>query len=301
LKYVVESAVADLKNVGGGTVNFAAGDFDQGADHFQLNNCRNVTFVGAGMGLTVVRNLTTVAADCEPFSFAGVFGVTIRDMTVSAGGPSRTTSDAIDCDYGNNVLIENVRITASRGRGIIFDGKNTGWDSLNNVVRNCVISGTYSSGIELLASSHDTIEGCTITNVGRYGIQVNKASTSTDQPNKKSNDNIVRNNVIDQAGLDGINVNSGDRNTITGNTVTNSSDDATARDGIRVMSSDSQTADDNVVAYNVCTDNQTVKTQRYGLNIASALCIRTVVGPRNDFTGNRVAAINDLWTGTVYR
>ena len=110
---------------------------------------------------------------------------------------------------------------------------------------------------------------------------------------------MIRNNIIDQAGLDGINVNSGDRNQITGNTVTNSSDNTTSRDGIRIGVSDSQTSDDNVVQYNVATDNQTTKTQRYGLNIASSLCNRTVVGPGNDFTGNLVKAINDLFAPRV--
>jgi parallel beta-helix repeat protein len=175
-----------------------------------------------------------------------------------------------------------------------------GQASQSNVVRDCVITGTYSSGVELLASSRDTIEGCTITNVGRYGIQVNKSSAIAGQPNKKSCDNVIRNNVIDQAGLDGINVNSGDRNRITGNSATNRSDDTTGRDGIRIMVSDSKTSDDNVVANTVSTDNQAVKTQRCGLCIASSLCNRTVVGPGNDFAGNRVNAIPDLGTYTIY-
>ena len=300
LKFVVESAVSDLAATGGGQVNFASGDFDLGANHFEFYGLRDIAFVGAGMGLTTIRNYTAEAGDTEPFDIVGAFGVTVRDMTVSAGGAPRTTSDALDFDNGNNSLVERVEVIASRGRGIIFDGKGAGWTSLNNVVRNCVISGVPSSGIELLASSQNTIEGNTITNVGRYGIHPNKSSTSADQPNKKSSDNVIRNNIIDQAGLDGIYVNSGDRNQITWNVVTNSSDDATSRDGIRIGVADSQTANDNVVANNVSTDNQTVKTQRYGLNIASSLCNRTVVGLGNDFTGNLVRAINNLGTGTIY-
>jgi parallel beta-helix repeat protein len=125
-----------------------------------------------------------------------------------------------------------------------------------------------------------------------------KSSTSATQANKKSNDNVVRNNVIDKAGRDGINVTSGDRNRIEGNRVTNSGN-AAASDGIRITSADSIRCDDNIVQGNVATDTQTTKTQRYGLNIASSLCARTFVGS-NDFSGNRVKGINDVGTGTQY-
>jgi len=204
-------------------------------------------------------------------------------------------------DRGNDVVVERVKITASRGRGIVFDGKNDSWTSLRNTVRDCVINGTSGDGIELLASSNNTIQGCTITNTGGHGIQVNKSSTTADQANKKSNDNVVTGNTIDQAGQDGVNVISSDRNQITGNAITNSADDTSGRDGIRITSSDSITCNDNTVANNTATDNQTPKTQKYGLNIASSLCNRTVVGPSNNFAGNLTAPIHDIGTGTIYQ
>jgi parallel beta-helix repeat protein len=300
LKFAVESAVADLKASGGGTVNFAADTFDFGASHFDFDDVADIEFAGSGMDATIIQNHMTTAADTEPFDFSGADRVTVRDMTISAGGPARSTSDALDFDRGNDVLVENVKITASRGRGIVFDGKNENWTSLRNWVRNCVIDGVPSDGIELLASSQNTIEGCTITNVGGHGIQATKSSTTADQPNKKSSDNLITGNVIDESGQDGVNLNSGDRNEITGNTITNSANVTSSRDGIRISSSDSITCDDNVVAHNTATDTQTVKTQRYGLNISSSLCNRTVVGPGNDFSGNKVAPINDAGTGTIY-
>lgn len=299
LASVVESAVADLELGGGGTIDFAAGDFDLGADHLKFYDARNIVFQGAGMDATVLRNHTDSASDTEPFDFTGAFNVTVRDMTVSAGGALRSTSDALDFDDGNYVLVERVKVTSSRARGIIFDGKNSGWDSVSNVVRDCVITGLPSSGIELLASSHNRVEGCTITGVGRYGIQVNKSSTSADQPNKKSCYNEITGNTITQAGLDGIMVNSGDRNLIEGNTVADSSDDTSGRDGIRIGVADSQTAEDNVVRGNTCSDDQTVKTQRYGISVVNALCLRTVVGPGNVLIGNRLGAIYNVGTGTV--
>ena len=137
--------------VGGGTVQFLAGDFDLGSDWFEFYDVYDVAFVGAGMGQTTLRNNTSAATDTEPFDFRGAFGVTVRDMTVDAGGAFRSTSDALDFDNGNDVLVQNVRVTGSRGRGIVFDGKNDSWDSARNHVVGCVIDGVPSDGIELLA------------------------------------------------------------------------------------------------------------------------------------------------------
>jgi uncharacterized repeat protein (TIGR01451 family) len=196
-----------------------------------------------------------------------------------------------------------VKVTASRGRGIVFDGKDIIGGSLRtaerNVVRDCVISDIPSDGIELLASSRNHIEGCTITNVGGHGIQITKSSTTADQPNKKSDDNVLVGNSIDNSGQDGINLNSGDRNEIRGNTILNSSDDVSGRDGIRLSSADAINCDDNIVSGNTSGDNQGTHTQRYGLNISSSLCNRTVVW-QNTFFGNLNGDINDLGTDTRY-
>lgn len=299
LKFVVESAVADLRVWGGGTIAFGAGVFDLGSDFFDLDGISNVEFAGQGIDLTFIQNVSSLAKDTEPFNFGGADHIVIRDMTISAGGPARSTSDAIDFDRGNHSLVERVKIVASRARGIVFDGKGSGWTADDNVVRDCVISNVPGDGIELLAANRNEIRGCTITDTGIHGIQINKASLSAATPNKKSNDNLIVGNTIDQAGEDGINVISGDRNQIVDNVVTNSSDNVSGRDGIRITSFDSVTCDDNVVDGNVSTDNQAVKTQRYGLHIASSLCNRTVVGT-NDLSGNLTAPLRDVGTGTIY-
>lgn len=300
LKSVVERAVDDLKLYGGGRVEFVAGDFDLGNSWFEFYDVRNVEFAGAGMGLTTLRNVSSEATDTEPFDFSGAYGVTVRDMTVQAGGPFRSTSDALDFDQGNDVLVENVAVTQSRGRGIVFDGKNASWESARNRVLNCRITGVPSDGIELLASTDNVVSGCVITDVGGHGVQLAKSSTSADQPNKLPSRNTVTGNTIDQSGQDGINVNGGNDNLFTNNVVTNSSDNTSGRDGIRIGSGDGAPCNDNQVRGNVATDNQATKTQRYGLNIASVLCNRTVVGADNDFSGNLVAAHRDAGTGTVF-
>jgi parallel beta-helix repeat protein len=299
LKSVVQNAAADLEGFGGGTVRFTAGTFDLGSDFFKFDELHDVTFDGAGMNATVIQNNNGTAADTEPFNFTGAFNVTVSDLTVAAQGTPRSTSDAMDFDKGNDVVIQNVKITASRGRGIVFDGKNSNWTALRNEVHDCVIDGVPGDGIEFLASSDNLVEGCTITNVGGHGIQLTKSSTSADQPNKKSSNNTLSGNLIDGAGQDGVNVNSSDDNQVTGNTIHNSSRVTAGRDGIRVSASDSITCDDNTVSNNVATDEQAPVTQRYGLNIGSSLCNRTVVGPGNDFAPNLTGDVRNLGTGTI--
>ena len=260
LKVVGERAVADLMTAGGGTVGFAAGEYDFGQDFFKFEVVRNIAFVGAGKDATVIRNFTNAAADTEPFNFTTADNITVKDLTVQAGGSNRFTSDALDFDNGNNVTVENVKVTASRGRAIVFDGKNEIWSAEHNTVRNCEIGGAVpSDGIELLASGNNLIEGCRITNVGGHGIQFAKAAATADQPNKKSSANVVRNNTIDNAGQDGINLNGGDANRIEGNTITNSGDDASGRDGVRVGTGDGASCNDTVLETNTVTDNQATR------------------------------------------
>src|ERR671918_338955 len=257
LKTVVESALNnDLKPAGGGTITFQAGVFDLGTTYFRFENFSDVTIEGQGIDATIIQNSSNASDDTEPFNTNGATRVTIRDLTVVAGGTPRTTSDAIDMDRGNNSLIERVKITASRGKGIIFDGKDAGWTSQGNTVRSCEISGTNNDGIQFLAASNNRVEGCFIHDTVRDGIEATKSQTIHAQPNKKSTDNVIIGNVIDNAGENGIRIHSSDRNLVTGNTVTNSSDDVASRDGIQITSGDSITCDDNRVEGNTATDNQ---------------------------------------------
>jgi parallel beta-helix repeat protein len=303
LKQVMESVGADLRNGGGGTMTFATGVFDFGTEYFKGENLSNITFQGQGIDVTVIQNNSSASADTEPFNMSSTNRVTVRDMTVIAGGSLRSSSDALDFDGGNDVVVERVKVSRSRGRGIVFDGKDViggvPRSAERNLVKDCVITGVQSDGIELLASSDNRIEGCTITNVGGHGLQITKSSTGADQPSKKSNDNVLTANSIDNSGQDGINLNSGDRNEIVGNTVLNSANVTSGRDGIRLSSADSVNCDDNVVSNNTSGDNQATHTQRWGLNIASSRCNRTTVW-QNTFFGNLSGPINDLGTNTRY-
>jgi parallel beta-helix repeat protein len=302
LKSVGERAVAELmKTPAGGTVRFTAATFDFGTEYFKFSkDIRNIDFVGAGIDQTIITNNTDAAADTEPFNFTGTDNVKIRNMTVKAGGVPRTTSDALDFDKGNNSLVENVKIPQARGRGIVFDGKDAGWTSENNTVRNCVITGVSGSGIEFLASSKNTVTGCTITSPGKTGVDIRLSSPTAPQPNKPSNNNTISGNTIDQAGEHGIYINTGNGNKITGNRVTNSSDKSSSRDGIRISTTVSGlNCDDNIVTGNTSIDNQPIKTQTWGLHITHAACNRTVIGAGQTFAPNRLGDIRDMGAGTI--
>lgn len=298
LKYVVEQAVLDLNGASGGTVVFPSGTWDLGSSQWEFYSIHDITFAGAGRDATVIRNTMSATMDTEPFDVTVADRVTIRDLTVYAGGPARSTSDAIDMDAGNDVVIERVAVTGSRGRGIVFDGKGAGWTADRNVVRDCLVTGVPGDGIELLASSGNLITGCTVRDVGGHGIQLAKASAGADQPHKTSDRNELRSNRIDQAGHDGINFNGGNVNVVIGNTVTNSSDDVTGRSGIRVGTSDGIACDDNRIEQNVATDDQATKTQAYGVVVSDAACHRTVIRD-NDLRGNRLGDLQDRGTDTV--
>jgi parallel beta-helix repeat protein len=298
LKSVGEAAVRTLNATGGGTVRFTAGTFNFGPDYFKFGDTlRNITFAGAGRTATLIKNKTNKAADTEPFNFHGTQRVTIRDLTVSAGGSRRTTSDAIDFDKGNHSRVINVGIIASRARGIVFDGKDHNYTADHNEVRNCVIRGIQTDGVDFLASNHNKVTGCRISNVGGSGIGAMHASGTAAQKHKKSSHNIIRGNLIDQAGRDGILINGGDDNRIEENWVINSSDDFDRRDGIRILALNGVTAIGNVVKDNVVADNRPEPAQRFGLNISSPQCRRTVV-KGNSFEGNLAGPMQDLGTAS---
>jgi parallel beta-helix repeat protein len=288
VKTVVENAMNDMDNAGGGTIQFEAGIFDLGTDYFYIRSVANITFAGRGMDVTFIRNNTSASADTEPFNTGQTHHLIIRDMTVSAGGARRTTSDALDFDGGNYNIVERVKVTASRGRAIVFDGKGSGGEEANNnIIRDCIVTGVQHHGIQLLAADNNRIENCTVINAQGHGIQVTKSSNQASTPNEKSNDNIVIGNTISDSLQDGINVNSSDRNRILNNNITLS-----GNNGIKLTSSDNIQCNDNVVDGNTSANNT-----QWGLYISSSLCNRTNVGT-NTFSGNGSGAFRDSGTNT---
>jgi parallel beta-helix repeat protein len=295
LKVVVEGAVADLDELPSGDVFFGADVFDLGSDRFSLHDVNHIEFAGAGMDATTIQNSSDDPKDSEPFDMHDTNHIIIRDLTVRAGGSLESSSDAIDFDGGNDVIVERVKIAQSRGRGIVFDGKDAPGGrprtADRNIIRNCVITGIPRHGIELLAASSNRVEGCTITDVGGHGIHINKAAESAGQPHKDSDMNTLVGNVIERVAFDGIGILAGDSNVIDGNIARNNS-----RDGIRIDSDSMNVFDcnDNIVRNNRSTDNNW-----YGLNIDSPACQRTKVEPNNVFSGNRRGNVRDVGMNTI--
>jgi parallel beta-helix repeat protein len=289
LKNVGEAAIYDMNGAGGGRIQFEAGDFDLGTGDFHLRDIANIEFAGRGIDVTIIRNNSNASADTEPFNMGRSDYIIVRDLTVHAAGAFRSTSDALDFDDGDHNVVERVKVSSSRARGIIFDGKGSGGHADHNIVRDCIItSGVPSDGIELLASSNNRIEGCTITGVGGHGIQITKASSSAAQANKKSSDNVITGNTIQGAALDGVNVNSGDRNEIRSNGVS-----LNGRDGTRIDSANSISCDQNQVK-----TNSYIQNNSWGLNINDPICTGTVV-QGNVYSGNGSGAFRNLGTGTI--
>ena len=172
-------------------MRFQAGIFDFGTGRFNLDFIANIVFEGQGIDVTAICKTTPCCDGHGAVRLPCRDNVTIRNMTVNAGGAFRSTSDAIDFDAGNNSLVERVKVTSSRGRGIIFDGKEPGTEANNNIIRDCIVTGLPSDGIELLAADNNLVEGCAVSNSGGHGIQITKSSNVAATPNEKSNDNIV--------------------------------------------------------------------------------------------------------------
>ncbi len=289
-------------NPGGGyAVIFGIGTFDMGTENWVLNTHSDVLIAGAGIEATLIQNSTGAASDSEPFSFTSCDKITIRDMTVSAGGAARNTSDAIDFDAGDDCLVERVRVIASRGDGIVFDGKD-GTIARRNTVRDCEVTGANLSGIMLLASDDNLITGNRIHTNGESGIKVNRDTT----PAQASSRNVISNNHIYSNVEAGIEILECDSNVITGNVIRDNGTGAgTYDDGIVVddFNTGGIGADNNIIIGNQIYDTQGTPTQDRAININDALVTGTIV--TGNVIGPHVQAdegrINDLAADTIIR
>jgi hypothetical protein len=271
-------------------------------DHGVFTDMNHLSFTGAGIDVTFITNTSNAAEDTEPLSFTSCDFVYMRDFTVSAGGTARSTSDALDFDDGCDCLIERVKVTASRGRGIVFDGKDTASSAVRNTVRDCVVDGSGGTvlldGIELLAAEDCVIDNVIILNVTGHGIQEAKASPSAAQANKSCAGNIITNCLIRNSGQDGINLQSSLFTQIVACRVYNSSQGAGSHDGLRIATADNIPTLGVRVVGGVFADTQGSPTQRYGVNVAPGVSTEAsdikVVFPA--YYGNATAATNNSST-----
>ena len=264
-------------------VMFGVGTFDMGTSNWTLNGDNNILIAGMGIDITIVQNSSTAAADTEPFSITNCDRIVIRDMTVSAGGTARSTSDCIDLDDSDESLIERVKITASRGAGIIIDGKDAGAQALHNVIRDCIITGCDLSGIELLAADRTVVSGCTIHANGEAGIKLNRKTSATVQScqNTTISDCMIHTN--DEAGIEILEC---DKTVISGCHIWDNGQTAGTDDGILIddFATAGLTTSDTTIIGNHFFNSGGV-TQEYGVNINDAAITGTVI-QGNTFDGN---------------
>lgn len=295
----VLNAIETAHSSGNFMILFGVGTFDMSTENWTLNTVNDVTIAGAGIDITIIQNSSTAAADTEPFSFTNCDRITIRDLTVSAGGTARSTSDALDFDDGDECLVERVKITASRGDGIVFDGKDTGAQAINNIIRSCIITGADLCGIQLLAADRTLVEGNTIHANGECGIKLNRKTSVTVQ---SCQDTTIKNNRIYSNDESGIEVLEGDRSIIEGNIIFNNGQGAGTDDGVLIddFATAGLTTDGNIVRNNQIYDDQGTPTQDYGVNVLDAAVTRTIV-EGNIFDGHVTGAVNDVAVDTKIR
>jgi hypothetical protein len=248
----------------GGTLNLSSGTFDFGQGDVKIQHRYNVWILGQGIDITFVRNAPTADEDLEPFNYSDADGAVVRDMTIHADGSPRLTSDALDFDNSDNVTVERVKITKSRGRGIVFDGKDQpgqpGWQSVGHLVRDCEITGCARSGIEFLCAENSQIINCIAYGNGESGVNI----ASQSDTERKARHNTVSGGHFYANAKYGVAVWGCDFNTITGVTCTDN-----LLDGIRVATKPNtdKMAVGNQIINCVSTNTQKEMPQAWGINL----------------------------------
>jgi hypothetical protein len=287
----------------GGTLVLSSGTFDFGQGDVKIQHRHNIWILGQGIDVTFVRNAPTLDEDLEPFNYTDADGAVVRDMTIHADGSPRLTSDALDFDNSDNVTVERVKITKSRGRGIVFDGKDQpgqpGWQSLGHLVRDCEITGCARSGIELLCADHSQIVNCVAYGNGESGMNI---ASQSDTGRKATHNTISGGHYYGNAKY-GVAVWGCDYNTITGVTCTDNQ-----YDGIRVATKpdSDKMAVGNQIINCVSTNTQDERVQGWGVNLHGSTDehVSDTVILDCDLRGNRLGpykldAIKTVFNGNI--
>jgi hypothetical protein len=130
-----------------GNTTFSFLDDVTGQLNATFTDLDDLTFSGEGMFTTIVRSYSTNSSgsDTEPLSFTRCCRVNIRDLQLRSEGTARQTSDALDFDNGNECVVERVYVSAARGNGIHFDGKDYAYAVSGAAYANSVATVTCAS------------------------------------------------------------------------------------------------------------------------------------------------------------
>jgi parallel beta-helix repeat protein len=192
-------------------------------------------------------------------------------------------TDVISVSGAQNIIIADLSIDGNKAnqtstkKGIEFTNVE------NSRISGCWVERIYGYGIYFGGSSNNVITSNTVESNSQGGIDLHNSS----------NNNVVMGNAVRLNGLDGIQLGYASNNVLTGNVVMNNSQTIAGNmSGIYLLGSDY-----NVITSNQCIDDQTAKTQRYGVYISSIGCDKNLV-VANVLIGNLTGGLQDSGAGT---
>ncbi len=192
-------------------------------------------------------------------------------------------TDVITASGAQNIHIANLHKDGNKANQTVPNLGIEFTNVENSRISGCWVEEIYGYGIYFVDSSNNVITSNTVGSNSYSGIALNS-----------SNNNIVMGNTVRSNGLNGIYLGYSSNNVLTGNvTMNNSQNIAGNYNGIDLLGSDY-----NVITSNRSTDDQTAKTQRYGVYISAIGCDNNLVAT-NVLIGNLSASLIDSGTGTL--
>jgi parallel beta-helix repeat protein len=315
----IQSAINSLP-AGGGAVYIREGTYTVSSS---ITVPSNVALIGAGAATTIYL---ANGANTDVITANGAQNVLIANLKINGNKANQTTTSRgikfvnvenskisgcwVEGGYDGGIHLEGSRYNTITGNTA---GLNSGYgiylyNSSNNTVMGNICKSNGGYGIDLYKSSNNTVMGNTCESNIYHGIALfadsnnNTITGNTCESNGEygiqvlsgSRYNTVTGNTCESNGGHGISISDSHSNVVTGNVALNNSQSiAGFYDGINLY-----LADYNVITSNRCTDNQGVKTQRYGVNISNAACDKNLV-VANVLIGNLTGSLNDAGTGTV--
>ncbi len=190
-------------------------------------------------------------------------------------------------EIAEDITIVNTKCYSNAGSGIDLMGIN---ETVKRVtVKGCTISDNSSIGIRLVKATDSTFSNNTITN-NLFGIEIPRDTSNIRFTNMNISNNKSRGvSIVATTQAKGI------ENIVFENSVfsNNSQSKIGDTDGIRIDNFDS-TGYINNISFSNCkfVDNQTVKTQRYGMTVGFTEKITNIkVNANNVFSGNVVGGL----------
>jgi parallel beta-helix repeat protein len=236
---------------------------------------------------------------------AAAVGILVQSSTtacrVSNNVVSGTTSNdsGIKSNSGTSIaIVSNVVQGTSAGYGIRIQGGSkvtvVGNSALSNALAGIVLSGVTSWTVDGNISSANTqrgieITGCTAGTVSNNSVTTNGTAYDGITVYGSSAGVTLTGNNVTNSGLNGIRVQDASNCVISSNVCRNNGINGTVALAAGIQLAVSAGAVANIaVNGNRCYDDQTPKTQLYGLQVVGA-CDSLIIGP-NVLTGNSTAA-----------